>query len=399
MMAPHKQPISTWIMGPALIVVLIVGLAVSWAQFQINQRSGWVAHDWSLMSARSGEVDAQLQADLITETVKNATIAGQLFHVTGPTLNIDRTFAAGAGVLANDDVRVASNIKPFVGAAALVLVETGQLKLDSPIAPYLSARVLQILERSGRPIDRITLRNLLNHSSGIGDYGSSRLFQVLAYVPTAFGLAWHWTPNDQIWFGANLTPNRPVGAQFDYSDTNYLLASDMIAKATGRANAGRALREILDWPAIGANETFWESYEPTPKGTRLVRHFRGAIEDTHLDVSFDQFGGGGLVMRVSDLAHAHRAIVRGDVFKDRVGTRSAMQASGTGAGSNGYGMGITAMIIEGEICWGHGGRWGTMALHCPRLDLTIARSWGQSNGGPSPNDPAGPIVGLIKLAQ
>lgn len=398
-MPARKHPISTWIVGPALTVVLILGLSVSWAQFQINQRGGWVGHDWSLTGTTLGQVETQLQAGLDDETAKNATITGQLFHVMGPALRLDHTFGAGQGVLTSDDVRVASNIKTFVAAAALVLVENGQLKLDAPIGPYLSDPVLQIMQKSGRAVDQITLRNLLNHSSGIADYGSSQLFQLLAYVPTAFGLAWHWTPLDQIWFGANLTPKRPVGGQFDYSDTNYLLASDMIAKATSSANAGMALRQIFDWPAIGAIETFWENYEPAPAGTRLVRHFRGAIEDTHLDVSFDQYGGGGLIMSVSDLAHAHRAVVRGDVFKNRVATRTTMQASGTAAGSNGYGMGIAAMVIEGETCWSHGGRWGTMAIHCPKLDLTMARSWGQSNGGPDPYDPEGPIAGLIKLAQ
>jgi D-alanyl-D-alanine carboxypeptidase len=398
-MVRRQQQISTWIAGLALVCALVLGLAVGWAQFQIIQRGGWVAHDWSLTAATPGEVQTQLQAGLNDETAKNATIAGQLLHVMVPALKIDRTFGAGEDVSISDDVRVASNIKTFVSAAALKLVENGQLKLDAPIEPYLTDPVRQILQKSGRPIDQITLRHLLNHSSGIADYGSSQLFQLLAYVPTAFGLAWHWTPRDQIWFGANLTQKSPVGARFDYSDTNYLIASDMIAKATVTANAGRALRQILDWPAIGAKDTFWENYEPTPPGTRLVRHFRGAIEDTHLDVSFDQYGGGGLVMSVSDLAHAHRAVVRGDVFKNRVATRTTMQASGTAAGSNGYGMGIAAMVIEGETCWSHGGRWGTMAIHCPRFDLTVARSWGQSNGGPDPSDPAGPIAGLIKLAQ
>ena len=98
------------------------------------------------------------------------------------------------------------------------------------------------MSAAGRNIDKISLRQLLSHSSGIADYGSSRLFQVLAYVPTAFGMAWHWQREDQIWFAANLTHKGQIGAKFDYADTNYLLASDMIARAENVENAGIALR-------------------------------------------------------------------------------------------------------------------------------------------------------------
>ncbi len=383
--------------GTALVLLLLLLGAASWAQFQIHQRAQWVAIAWPFNT--NSPLEAQIQAGLDREVAGDTNSPGQLLHINSPGLGLDRTFAAGEGISPNDDVRVASNIKPFVAAAALSLVEQGRLKLDAPIAPFLSPRVAKIMVDGGRDIDRISLRQLLNHSSGIADYGTSRVFQVLAYVPTAFGLAWHWQAADQIWFAANLTPKGEVGARFDYSDTNYLLASDMIAQATGATNPGIALRQILKWPAIGAPDSFWEAYEATPAATRRVRQFRGAIEDTNLDVSFDQYGGGGLVMSMADLAHAHRAVVRGTVFANPSATSKIMQTAGTAQGSDTYGLGISQYVIEGETCWGHGGRWGTVALHCPKIDLSIARSWGQSNAGPDLADPNGPVAGLIRLAH
>jgi D-alanyl-D-alanine carboxypeptidase len=392
-----RLSIRNWGLGLLVCGSLLLLASASWAQFQVNQRRGWTPFDWSLDSQLP--LTPQIQMGLERETAINRTVVGQLVHIKAPALGLDNSFGAGKGVLASDDVRVASNIKPFVAAAALKLVETGQLKLDAPIAPYLSTPVRSLLTKSKVPIDQISLKNLLNHSSGIADYGSSKLFQICAYIPTAFGLAWHWTALDQIWFAANFTPRAQVGAQFDYSDTNYLLASDMIATASKAPNAGVAVRRLLNWPALGARETFWEGYERTPQSTRLVRHFRGAIEDTNLDVSFDQYGGGGLVMDMDDLANAHRSVVRGEVFSDPQETLALMQTSGAADGSDGYGLGITSMVIEGEACWGHGGRWGTMALHCPKIDLTVARSWGQSNAGPDMFAPKGLIVQLIRRAQ
>jgi D-alanyl-D-alanine carboxypeptidase len=391
----RRRRIRTWLSGIALALVASAAAAVSFAQFQVNQRRGWEAYNWLI--AADAPLSLQIQKGLEQETVQNPNIKGQLLHIIAPSLGLDQTFVAGPHIAPTDHVRVASNIKPFVAAAALKLVETNKLSLDRSIAPYLTPQSQSLLGATGRRIDQITLRHLLSHTSGIADYGSSRLFQALAFGPTAFGLAWHWQPEDQIWFAAKFTPVSDVGSHFDYSDTNYLLASEMIAKAIGAPNPGVGVRQVLNWPAIGAPQTFWEFYEPTPPKTQLVRHFRGAIEDTKLDVSFDQYGGGGLVMTMADLAHAHRAVVRGEIFS-RPETRTIMQTPSNATGSNGYALGLAPITIEGETCWNHGGRWGTIALYCPDIDVSIARSWGQSNAGPDIDDTKGIVAAIVRLA-
>jgi D-alanyl-D-alanine carboxypeptidase len=360
------------------LVVLGLGLG-TFAQWQVRQNSIWVAVEWALTTGQP--LEDQIGQSLSRETRANPHIPGQLIYVGVPALGLERTFAAGEGVRPDDDVRVASNIKPFVAAAALKLVEEGRLTLDGPIEPFLSAPVVRILRDDKIEARKITLRQLLNHTSGLADYGDALAFQVLAYVPTAIGLAPHWSAEQQIWFAAHFTPRGPIGTRFRYSDTNYLLAADMIAKAMATPNRATALRALMDWDRLGARETYWEQLEPEPEGTRRVRQFRGAIEDTHLDVSFDLYGGGGLVMSTADLGKAHRAVVRGLVFKDPARTLALMQTPGRDPSAGGYGLGISPIPIAGETCWAHGGRWGTIAIHCPASDITIARSWGQSNAG------------------
>jgi D-alanyl-D-alanine carboxypeptidase len=281
----------------------------------------------------------------------------------------------------------------------LKLIERGSINIDAPMEPYLSSEARGLIKDSGRDLSMITVRQLLNHSSGLADYGHSRLFQLLGYVPTAFGLSWRWRADDQLWFAFNMTKRSPAGEKFDYSDTNYLLLADLISTTTAVPNRGEALRMLLDWSKIGAPDTYWEGYEPAPPSTRLARHFRGGIEDTKLDVSFDQHGGGGLVMSMSDLAHAHRAVVRGEVFGNPNIMTALMRTKGAAAGSEGYGLGLFEIEIAGETCFAHGGRWGTHALTCPSIDLTIARSWGQSNASLNPADPNGLASVLVKLIQ
>lgn len=382
----------------ALGTMVLVLLCGSWAQWQVNQHAGWVQTKWRLDSAAS--LPLLLQADLDQETSANPNVAGQIVHVISGDLGLDASFASGPAILVSDDVRVASNIKPFIAAAMLKLIEGRFIAIDAPMEQYLSLPVRGLLQKSGRDVSKITIKQLLNHSSGIADYGNSRLFQALAYVPTAFGFGWHWRALDQIWFSFNMTTVEMPGTMFAYSDTNYLLLADIIENTSDTLNRATALRQILNWDAIGAPQTYWEGYEPAPRGTRLVRQFRGAIEDTHLDVSFDQHGGGGLVMDMHDLAHAHRAVVRGDVFKQPVKIAAQMttlmREPGTAQGSGTYGLGLSKFVIAGEVCFGHGGRWGTNAFSCPDIDLTIARSWGQANANPNISDPDGLAAALVR---
>jgi D-alanyl-D-alanine carboxypeptidase len=385
---------TTFLTGSALVLAVLGLAAVVWAQVKVSQNSGWTPVDWTIDP--SDPVSQALQSGLDRETTANPQIPGQIVHIIAPAVGLDASFVSGADILPSDEVRLASNIKPFMAAAILKLVEQGRFELDDPMAPLLSPRARAIFEKAGRKIDQITIRQLLNHSSGIDDYGNSRLFQLLAYVPTAFGFARAWSASDQMWFSAAMTPAHPPGAGFSYSDTNYLLLADINATALGIPNIGAALRKSLNWSNIGANDTYWEGYEPAPVGTRRVRQCRGGIEDTNLNFSFDQHGGGGLVMSMSGLARAHKAIVRGDVFADSTAMTAQMRQTGSAIGSGDYGLGLFKIMIEGETCYAHGGRWGSFALYCPTIDLAIARSWGQSNANPDMTDAHGLAAGLVR---
>jgi D-alanyl-D-alanine carboxypeptidase len=299
----------------------------------------------------------------------------------------------------NDDVRVASNTKTFVAAMALQLVESGTLQLDGPIGPALSPAVKAMMERNGYQIDTISMRQLLNHTSGIPDYFDVPLFEVLAMVPNAYGISAHWTAESQIWFAVTFGKRDVVGENFNYTDTNYLIAADIIKQATGSPTIGVAARKMLAWPKIGADETYWEAMEPEPAGTRRVAQYRGAIKDSDIDVSYDQYGGGGLVMSMDDLGRATRAVVLGEVFANPVATRLLMQVPGPDPKGEGYGLGLYPTKLHGELCWGHGGYWGTAAVYCPRLDLTLARSTGQANAQQTDREGSGALSALILLAQ
>jgi D-alanyl-D-alanine carboxypeptidase len=379
-------------------LALILALAIGWSSWQGKQRSGWTPTTWQLSNKDSG-LAATIQSELNRETMANSTIPGQLLYVRAPSLGLDQTFASGDGLKPSDDVRVASNTKTFVAAMALQLVEAGKLQLDGPIGPSLSPPVKAMLAKNGYQIDTITLRQLLNHTSGIPDYFGVTLFEVLALVPNAYGISAHWTAEREIWFAVTFGKKDVVGENFAYSDTNYLIAADMIKQAIGAPTIGVAARNMLTWPKIGADETYWEAMEPEPAGTRRIAQYRGAIKDSDVDVSYDQYGGGGLVMSMDDLGRATRAVVLGEVFANPVATRLLMQTSGSDPKGDGYGLGIYPTKLHGELCWGHGGFWGTSAVYCPRLDIALARSNGQANAEQRDQEGSGALSALILAAQ
>ncbi|MET0908057.1 MAG: serine hydrolase domain-containing protein, partial [Ilumatobacteraceae bacterium] len=99
---------------------------------------------------------------------------GRLIHVLAPERGIAVEVAAGVADRASGEplvpgsrFRIASVTKPFVGAAALRLVETGRVDLDASLDVLLADETTEILRGGGYDTATITLRQLMTHTSGI----------------------------------------------------------------------------------------------------------------------------------------------------------------------------------------------------------------------------------------
>lgn len=126
-----------------------------------------------------------------------------------------------------DDRMLAGSMgKTFVAATALKLVEQGKLRLDEKVENTLGRQ--EWFARVANH-DRITLRMLLNHTSGVADHLIPALFAALPKNP------------DRSWKAAELLEfmlDRPAlfepGSQWSYSDTNYIFVGAVIEQATNR---------------------------------------------------------------------------------------------------------------------------------------------------------------------
>lgn len=152
-----------------------------------------------------------------------------------------RDLESGAPMSVQSRMLSASIGKTFVGATVIALSREGVLDLDAPVSRWLGDRPW-----FGRLPNHavITLRHLLNHTSGIADHVH------LASFSSEVSQKWRsdsspFTPEDLIRFTLDLPPLFDAGKGWAYSDTGYILIGLVIEKATGRSYYSEITKRFL----------------------------------------------------------------------------------------------------------------------------------------------------------
>jgi D-alanyl-D-alanine carboxypeptidase len=307
-------------------------------------------------------------------------VPGEIVAVRAP--GIDVTLASGladrSGATPLDPetpFRIASVTKTFVAAAVLKLVGRGRIDLGDPIADHLPRATVRTLRRGGYHPDAITVRQLLRHTSGLFDYATTDAYDERNERDPGH----HWTRAEQLRFA--MDHGKPVaepGKRYHYSDTGYILLGEIVERVTGESLAA-AVRRLVGFERLGLDHTYWEQLEPAPAGMPPRAHqYADGFANITLDASHDLSGGGGLVSTVGDLTRFYRALFHGRVVHDRALRREMTKVPRVNRKS-GAGMGIFRTEVDGETCFEHPGYWGTDALHCPELDLTLVRTVNQAD--------------------
>lgn len=253
--------------------------------------------------------------------------------------------ATGAKVPVDGQVRIGSNTKVFTAVVVLQLVGEGKIALDEPIETYLPGLV------RGDGIDgrRITVRQLLQHTSGLPNYLKAdlrpRYYEPRELLDTA------------LQFKAEFAP----GEKFGYSNTNYVLAGLIAQRVSGRPLAAEIERRVIE-PA-GLHHTYFPApgdesiREPHPKG--YYRDAPGApLRDvTEIDPSWG-WAAGQMISTNSDLNRFFAELLHGDLLKPAQLTemKKTVPAEKMGPGA-GYGLGLVSKPLPcgGGLYWGHGG--------------------------------------------
>lgn len=284
--------------------------------------------------------------------------------------------------------RIASITKPFTAAVVMQLVAEGKLALDDAMAAHLPADHRDLVPRlhvlDGVSYgERITIRQMLAHASGLFDYAMSPSFgQAIAADPGHV-----WTPREMLegaiaWGAPHFPPGEGYG--YAYSDTGYVLAGLVIEQIEGRPLPEVYRARILH--PLGLAHTYLEGFE-AHRGSVLAHAHEGAFDAAPIHGSAD-WAGGGLVSDTQDLATFVQALLAGRVVP-RPGLDEmlhwqfrTLDPELHTPGFLGYGLGVDARASNGFLLRGHRGHWGVL-MHCdPFTGLTITGTINQSDRRP-----------------
>ncbi|MDX2058338.1 MAG: serine hydrolase domain-containing protein [Gemmatimonadales bacterium] len=192
--------------------------------------------------------------------------------------------------------RIASVTKQFTGAAVVQLVEQGKLKLDDRLTTYFP--------NWPAPAEQVTVRMLLNHTSGVRDYVAVPRWRQLRTVPL---------PHDSL---LGLVINEPFdfppGTAFRYSNTGYYILGVIIEKVSG-LRYGDYIEQRLAQPLGLTSIRYCDDRPVIAKRARgYSRTKEGFANAQYIDMN-QPFSAGSLCASVGDLLDWSRALARGKV--------------------------------------------------------------------------------------
>lgn len=354
--------------------------------------------EWLPSSPQANQPESYLpmMRTVAANQVKDFGFPGRAVHMDLLQANINGTVAVGfadpatgRNLTGHEPSRIASMTKTYTAAAILRLMEMGRVKLSGAAAEYLTNETHELLRSGGYDPYNITIRNLLQHTSGLPDFNDDLFKQYVVNNPQH-----QWTRREQVQWALNHSePIGVPGTTFAYSDTGYVVLGEIVEQVSGLAQAP-AYRKLLNFERLGLRHTWFEDLEPAPTDLPARAHqFAGSIDATGFNPSFDLFGGGGLVSTVEDTSAFLRALMTLRIF-DKAETLAIMlavpsttnllPAYGPGGG---YGMGIFRLQLDAETCFGHHGFWGTRFMHCPSSNVSVSCNRYQSEDPVADFDP------------
>jgi len=285
----------------------------------------------------------------------------------------------GVAGISHDTVKISPDMlfaigsvtKNFVATLTLVLVEEGKLSLDDSLHSWLPAYT---------HIDsNITIRQLLNHSSGIYMFWSNQnLWDDLKKDRTRL-----WTPGEVLSY-IKEPYNFAPGEGFRYSNTNYLLMAMIIERVTG-SDLSTEFRKRF-WQPLEIKNAYLSIEEEIPDNLAHVFGDNFNDDGSVLDLTYlprashesITYGSAGLFMTAEDLAVWCHALFEGKVLQSRsLEEMLEFREIGFGRKNRGIGLGVERFVkrmSSGETALGHGGaNIGTSArmAHLPEHHISV----------------------------
>jgi len=267
---------------------------------------------------------------------------------------------------------IGSITKNFVATLALKLAEEGKLSLEDSLHAWLPTYP---------HIDStITIRQLLNHSSGIYMFWSNqKIWDDLKKDRTRI-----WTPEEVLSYIREPYGFAP-GKGFRYSNTNYLLMATIIERVTGSSLSTEFRGRF--WQPLGIKNAYLSIEEEMPDNMAHVFGDNFNNDGSILDLTYlprashesITYGSGGLFMTAEDLALWCNALFEGEVLQAQsLEEMLEFREIGFGRKNRGIGLGVERFVkrmSSGETAVGHSGAnigTSTYMVHLPDHHISVA---------------------------
>jgi len=279
--------------------------------------------------------------------------------------------------------------KTFAAATALQLIHEGKIQLDDKIEKYLGNEPWFARLPNGKDI---TIRNLMNHTSGLVRYEFKEQFtKDLTANPNKV-----WKPAELVAYLLDEKPPFEPGKGWDYSDTNYIVLGMIIEKVTGRKFYDEANRRLIKPLKLGDTIP-----QDGPRLKNVVQGYAGpnnpfgGTDAMIVNGSFSinpqfEWTGGGYASTASDLARWAKMIYEGKAFSSSLlptvldGVAAPMLGRETK-----YGLGVIIRQTAQGTSYGHSGffpGYMTDMMYFPDQKIAVAvqvnTSVGRSLGKP-----------------
>ncbi|MFJ2093776.1 serine hydrolase domain-containing protein [Streptomyces sp. NPDC087901] len=254
----------------------------------------------------------------------------------------------GRAIAATDHMRIASTAKAYSGAVSLQLVDRGKLRLNDTIG--------HVLPRLPRAWHRVTLRQLLNHTSGLPDYTADPEFlDLLAANPRR-----HFDSRRLLDFvAAEPLAFRP-GSRYAYSNSDNIAVALMAEAVTGRRYEELLAR--LVYRPLGLRST------TLPQGYRMPEPYMHGYDVTPPEPPEDisealsasgVWASGGIISTPKDMTAFIRGYGGGSLISDRTRRQQLNWVDGAsepaGPGKNKAGLAIFRYTTRCGVVYGHTG--------------------------------------------
>jgi D-alanyl-D-alanine carboxypeptidase len=241
---------------------------------------------------------------------------GVLAEVTGPrgpryATAGQASTATGSPVRAHDEFRIGSASKTFIATVLLQLAGAGRLSLNDTVAHWLPG----VVSGHGNDGSQITVRELLQHTSGIYDY-TQDFPEVASAAGFQAGRFTTYTPAQLVAIAMRHKPAFAPGTSWSYSNTNYILAGMIISKITGRSWEQEVGQRIIR--PLGLRHTITPYTYPSIPGPHMDGYSSlGSGPAINVTVANMTYAGaaGALISTTADLTRFYQALIGGRLLR------------------------------------------------------------------------------------